>query len=87
MALVKWYDDRPVVMTSNFVGVGRMSGDQVDQLLSLYRTEYLVEQSGLRMTTHAFDMAVVNSVANELVWRHMECRVVWAQKSLRNLSF
>ncbi|KAM4580374.1 piggyBac transposable element-derived protein 3-like [Odontesthes bonariensis] len=91
VALVKWYDSRPVVMASNFVGVGRMDEvqrwdkkkaqflmvsrpeviklyneamggvDLLDQLVSLYRTEIRSKKWTLRMITHAFDMAVVNS--------------------------
>ena len=29
VALVKWYENRPVVMASNFVGVGRIDEAQV----------------------------------------------------------
>uniref|UniRef100_A0A3B4VA40 PiggyBac transposable element-derived protein domain-containing protein n=1 Tax=Seriola dumerili TaxID=41447 RepID=A0A3B4VA40_SERDU len=91
VAMVKWYDNRPVVMASNFVGVGRMDEvqrwdkkkaqylmvprpevvrlhneamggvDLLDQLISLYRTEIRSKKWTLRMITHAFDMAVVNS--------------------------
>ncbi|KAL7396481.1 hypothetical protein ABVT39_006460 [Epinephelus coioides] len=91
VALVKWYDNRPVLMASNFVGVGRMDEvqrwdkkkaqfvmvsrpevvklyneamggvDLLDQLVSLYRTEIRSKKWTLRMITHAFDMAVVNS--------------------------
>ncbi|XP_041827207.1 piggyBac transposable element-derived protein 3-like [Melanotaenia boesemani] len=91
VGLVKWYDNRPVVMASNFVGVGRqdevrrwdkkkaqfvmvsrpevvklyneaMGGvDLLDQLVSLYRTEIRSKKWTLRMITHAFDLAVVNS--------------------------
>ncbi|KAL7880514.1 hypothetical protein SRHO_G00027680 [Serrasalmus rhombeus] len=91
VALVKWYDNRPVLMASNFVGVGTMDEvqrwdkkkaqfvmvsrpevvklyndamggvDLLDQLVSLYRTEIRSKKWTLRMITHAFDMAVVNS--------------------------
>lgn len=91
VALVKWYDNRPVVMASNFVSVGRMDEvqrwdkkkaqflmvsrpevvklyneamggvDLLDQLVSLYRTEIWSRKCTLRMITHAYDMAVVNS--------------------------
>ncbi|KAL7867876.1 hypothetical protein SRHO_G00092600 [Serrasalmus rhombeus] len=91
VALVKWYDNRPVLMASNFVGVGTMDevqrwdkkkalfvmvsrpevvklyndamggDDLLDQLVSLYRTEIRSKKWTLRMITHAFDMAVVNS--------------------------
>ncbi|CAJ1087319.1 piggyBac transposable element-derived protein 3-like [Xyrichtys novacula] len=91
VVLVKWYDNRAVVMASNFVGVGRMDEvqrwdkktaqflkvshpevvklynkamggvDLLDQLVSLYRTEIRSKKWTLRMITHAFDVAVVNS--------------------------
>uniref|UniRef100_A0A8D0AN67 PiggyBac transposable element-derived protein domain-containing protein n=1 Tax=Sander lucioperca TaxID=283035 RepID=A0A8D0AN67_SANLU len=91
VALVKWYDNRSVVMASNFVGVGRMNEvqrwdkkkaqflmvsrpevvklyneamggvDLLNQLVSLYRTEIRSNKWTLRMITHAFEMAVVNS--------------------------
>lgn len=91
VAMVKWYDNGPVVMASNFVGVGKMDEvprrdkkkaqflmvscpevvklyseamggiDLLDQLVNVYRTEIRAKKRTLRMITHAFDMAVVNS--------------------------
>lgn len=91
VVLVKWFDNRPVVLASNFVGVGEedevqrwekkeaqmvmvkrpevvqkynefMGGvDKLDQLISLYRTSIRSRKWPLRMITHAFDVAVVNS--------------------------
>ncbi|KAL2083481.1 hypothetical protein ACEWY4_021254 [Coilia grayii] len=91
VVLVKWFDNRSVVLASNFVGVGEedeierweqkagefvkikrpeivklynesMGGvDKFDQLISLYRTTIRSRKWSLRMITHAFDVAVVNS--------------------------
>ncbi|XP_042558961.1 piggyBac transposable element-derived protein 3-like [Clupea harengus] len=91
VVLVKWFDNRSVVLASNFVGVGdedeverweqkegrflkikrpevvkkynqAMGGvDKLDQLISLYRIAIRSRKWPLRMITHAFDVAVVNS--------------------------
>ncbi|XP_056116469.1 piggyBac transposable element-derived protein 3-like [Rhinichthys klamathensis goyatoka] len=91
VVLVKWFDNRSVVLASNFVGVGDedeverwdkkerqfekvkrpevvkkynggMGGvDKLDQLISLYRIDIKSRKWPLRMITHAFDVAVVNS--------------------------
>jgi hypothetical protein len=91
VVLVKWFDNRSVVLASNFVGVGdedevarwqkkdgqfvtvkrpevvkkynkAMGGvDKLDQLISLYRIAIRSRKWSLRMITHAFDVAVVNS--------------------------
>lgn len=91
VVLVKWFDNRSVVLASNFVGVGEedeverweqkkgqcvkikrpevvkkynedMGGvDKFDQLISFYRTTIRSRKWSLRMLTHAFDVAVVNS--------------------------
>jgi hypothetical protein len=91
VALVKWYDNRPVALASNFVGIGKadevrrwdkktnsyimvhrpeivklynasMGGvDKIDQLISLYRTFIKSRKWPLRMISHAFDLAIVNS--------------------------
>lgn len=91
VVLVKWFDNRSVVLASNFVGVGdedevqrwnqkekqyvkvkrpevvkkynkAMGGvDKLDQLISLYRIDIRSRKWTLRMISHAFDVAVVNS--------------------------
>ncbi len=91
VVLVKWFDNRSVVLASNFVGVGdedevqrwnqkekqyvkvkrpevvkkynkAMGGvDKLDQLISLYRIDIRSRKWPLRMISHAFDVAVVNS--------------------------
>ncbi len=90
VVLVKWFDNRSVVLASNFVGVGdedevqrwnqkekqyvkskcpevvkkynkAMGVDKLDQLISLYRIDIRSRKWPLRMISHAFDVAVVNS--------------------------
>lgn len=91
IGLVKWYDNKSVVLGSNFItsgipdevkrydkknktfitinrpeivkcynqSMGRV--DKHDQLVSFFRTSIMLKKWTLRMVTHAFDMAYVNS--------------------------
>lgn len=91
IGLVKWYDNKPVSLGSNFITSGTpdevsryckkekryisinrpeivklynqsMGGvDKYDQLISFFRTFMKSRKWTLRMVTHAFDMACVNS--------------------------
>lgn len=91
IGLVKWYDNKPVLLGSNFVTSGTpdevsrydkkekryisinrpeivklynqsMGGvDKHDQLISFFRTLMKSRKWTLRMVTHCFDMATVNS--------------------------
>lgn len=115
VVLVKWFDNRSVVLASNFVGVGdedevqrwnqkekqyvkvkrpelvnkynkAMGGvDKLDQLISLYRIDIRSRKWPLRIISHAFDVAVVNSWLEYR--RDNESKVTQPQKIMDLLEF